>query len=363
MSEDINVRPMKEQEKSIVHSLGRRSFPLFIGIFFSLSPHTFVAEKDGELLGGIVLTFYPVKNGKQGGFVSWVFTSPAARGLGVAGKLLDTAMDYFNEKGCQEFGACIEGHNTSSSKLFAARGFDILSPGEQFRRYEKLLPSVWYKTFHFVDIGHFLWVKPPAARSDRPLLQWLAVWFLNSLFLLLALWRANGFTPINPLAFAAIPIAVLVFFSSRWAAMTLTAKAIGLETRFRAWETGLVVTFLIALLLGGQFPTPGSSYPKTNQWTYRDVIPKMGRMALAGIGSVLVLAWIPYLLSAFVELPHATAAWLSYFRFVGTPFALYEVVLAVIFPFVSFNGRRIWDWNRPLWVVLALLTVGLFVLF
>jgi GNAT superfamily N-acetyltransferase len=360
VSEDINVRPMQEHEKASVHSLGKQSFPLFLGLFFSLSPDTFVAEKDGELLGGIVLTFYPLANGRQGGFVSWIFTAPTARGLGVAGKLLDIAMDFFHERGCQEIGACIEGHNTSSSKLFAGHGFDILSPGAQIRRYGKLLPVIWYKTFHFVDIGHFLWVKPPAAQLDRPFFQFFAVWLLNSLFLLLALWRANGFTAINPLAFAAIPVAVLVFFVCRWAAMTLTAKAMGLETRYRAWETGLVVTFFIALLLGGQFPTPGSSYPKTNHWTYREELPKMGRMALAGIATVLVLAWFPYLLSAFAELPQATAAWLNYFRFVGTPFVLYEVVLAVIFPFVSFNGRRIWDWNRPLWVVLALLTVGLF---
>jgi hypothetical protein len=44
---------------------------------------------------------------------------------------------------------------------------------------------------------------------------------------------------------------------------------------------------------------------------------------------------------------------------IGLSLILFDIVL-VFFPFVSFNGRRIWDWNKLLWGFLALATVMLF---
>ncbi len=38
--------------------------------------------------------------------------------------------------------------------------------------------------------------------------------------------------------------------------------------------------------------------------------------------------------------------------------ALFEVLLPFSV-FVSFNGRRVWDWNRAAWAVLAAATLGL----
>jgi hypothetical protein len=35
-------------------------------------------------------------------------------------------------------------------------------------------------------------------------------------------------------------------------------------------------------------------------------------------------------------------------------------VLLPFFPFVSFGGRRIWDWNRVAWGVLVVAVLGLF---
>ncbi len=38
-------------------------------------------------------------------------------------------------------------------------------------------------------------------------------------------------------------------------------------------------------------------------------------------------------------------------------------IIEVLFPFspfASFSGRRVWDWNRPMWGVLAVATVALF---
>ena len=90
--------------------------------------------------------------------------------------------------------------NTSSSKIFSERRFSILSPGEQFRRYGLRAFALWFKIFHYIDIGHFVWAHPAAERQDRPLLQWWGTVLANALICLLALWRGSGFRSFAPIA-------------------------------------------------------------------------------------------------------------------------------------------------------------------
>jgi len=46
--------------------------------------------------------------------------------MGTGQKLIEAALHFFEDKGCEEIMACVEGSNTSSSKLFSTRGFSIL---------------------------------------------------------------------------------------------------------------------------------------------------------------------------------------------------------------------------------------------
>jgi len=88
--------------------------------------------------------------------------SPEARRLGVGGQLVEAALRSFEERGCQEVFACVEGYNSSSVNLFAGRGFTILSFGEQLRRYGFLgTLLLWLRTSRLGgDVGHFLWARP-----------------------------------------------------------------------------------------------------------------------------------------------------------------------------------------------------------
>ncbi len=52
----IHVRPMQDTEASAVRAQAHQAFRnLFERIVFELSPHTLVAERDGTLVGAIVL--------------------------------------------------------------------------------------------------------------------------------------------------------------------------------------------------------------------------------------------------------------------------------------------------------------------
>jgi len=355
----VIIRPMRAGEKQAVHSIMRQSFPLIEQWFFSWTPNVLVAEQNRQVLGATVLKLFSLPRNRKGGLICWVFTAPEARGLGLGQRLVEAGFDFFEDQGCDEILACVEGFNTSSSKLFATRGFSILSPGQQLRRYGMATLSVWARIFHVIDIGHFVWARPAAERPERPVLQWWGNVLTSALVALLALWSASGFQTINPIAFLALPLMVTLFLGLRDLAMRLVADRQGLAVRYRPWESGYLLSVGIALAFGDLFPMPGSLYPTSSKWRYRDLLPQLGLVALAGALPTLALTWGAWALSNFGRLQPEIETWLHLAGFVGKPLALFDIALP-FFPFVSFNGRRLWDWNRAIWGVLALAAVAVF---
>jgi hypothetical protein len=139
--------------------------------------------------------------------------------------------------------------------------------------------------------------------------------------------------------------------------MQWMARRQKMSVRYRAWESGFPLSLLIALAFGGQYPVLGSLYPTTDRWRYRDLLPKLGPVALSGALPALALTWGAWALSRFGGL--GMSQWIGSTMAIGLFLTLFDVVL-VFFPFVSFNGRRIWDWNKLLWGFCALATLALF---
>jgi GNAT superfamily N-acetyltransferase len=212
---DIHIRPMIAEEKQAVGAIMRSSFELTQQLFFSWSKDVRVAEQGGTILGAIVLKMFPLPAGRKGGLIAWVFTAPEARGTGAGQRLIEAGLNSLKEQGCNELMACVEGYNTSSSKLFATRGFSILSAGEQFRRYGLGALAMWFHTFHYIDVGHFLWVRPATTQPDSPGLQWWGNWLANVLIFLLALWRRDGFGQLSLSSLVEIPLLLVIILGLR----------------------------------------------------------------------------------------------------------------------------------------------------
>src|SRR3712207_5185221 len=136
----ISVRRMGADDEEAVKALAGRTFSPLEGLSFPRSPDALIAERGGRLIGSVVLkTFGLPGSGRDenrlGGVMLWLMVDPGARGVGVGGHLVEAALRSFEERGCQEVFACVEGYNSSSANLFAARGFTMLSSGEQLGRY------------------------------------------------------------------------------------------------------------------------------------------------------------------------------------------------------------------------------------
>ena len=357
---DVDIRPMRDDERRNVYAIMRRAFPLVDRWFFSWTPNVLVAEQGGQLLGAIVLKLFALPHNRIGGSVSWVFTAPEVRGRGVGQRLVEGGIDFFERQGCDEILAAVEGFNTSSSKLFATRGFRILSPEAQFRRYGLATFAVWAKIFHYLDVGHFLWTRPASGELDSPALQWWGTIAANSLIGLLMLWRVGDSRAISPGMWLVLPLIVIVLFGMRYLGMWLVARRQGLTVRFRAWESGFPISIAIALAFAGaMYPMPGSDYPTTNQWRYRDLLPKLGWIALAGTLPVLLILWLARAMLQLEVTPPYLKAWLNIMLLMGKPLLIFDIAIP-FFPFVSFNARRLWDWNKIVWALLTAAVVAMF---
>ncbi|MDH3251186.1 MAG: GNAT family N-acetyltransferase [Ignavibacteria bacterium] len=355
----VLIRPMVPEEMHLVHEVMRRSLPFFQRWFFAISHDVLVAEQFGRILGAIVLKFIPLPERRRGGVLSSLFTDPDARGRGVGRMLVDGGIHFLEKRGVEEILTCIEGNDDRMSNLLSSRGFSLLSSGQQFRRYGFGAFPVWLRISHYIDIGRFVWVRPSPEGERRAVAQrWWSI-TINALLLLMALWSESGFTRMEPVVFLAIPLACGVFFLLREEVMRRAASLYDLPVEFRMWESGFPASLIVAAAFGFWLPVPGSVYPAHAGWRYRELIPRLGRMAFAGSLAILLLTWGVVLTLRLLPHDPAVEYWLDSARVVGEWLTLFDIALP-FFPYVSFNGRRIWDWSKPLWVCMALAAMGLF---
>lgn len=355
-STDVAVRPMRAEEAAAVKAMGERSFSLLARLFFQLSSDVLVAEHEGRLAGAAVLKTGTLPDKRRIGLVAWIYTDPQSRGVGAGQALTDSALRFFDQRDCSHVFACVEGYNSSSTKLWATRGFSVLSPGAQWRMFGFMLPFVLYHASHLFDVGHLLWCRPGTDKPDSGAMQWLGTYAANAALLSVAvarLWPGSAGQRFVPLF-----VVLLAFLGLRSAGMYLAGRSAGLDLRFRAWESGLPLATAIAVLLHGWYPVVGSWYPRGHDWRYRDLQAGLARMALGGIAAVLVLLAAVVGLGRAVNLGAGARPWLQMGYLVGQPLAILDVLMP-FFPLSSYNGRRVWDWNRAAWAVVVILALAL----
>ncbi|TVR89316.1 MAG: GNAT family N-acetyltransferase [Spirochaetaceae bacterium] len=365
------IRELRPGEKKELTRVMRTCFGWFGSLFFDLGDMAYVYELDGAIAGGITISSFRIDGTRRGGVVKWVFTLPEARGHGAASLLIDRAMEWFTEQGCTHTFACVEGYNTGSSNRFSGLGFRIFSFGEQLRSFGMRLPQVWLKTFHVVDLGHFLWTRvqgesdsevtgegnsqaaTPPGRAGAGFGQLGAVaatLLLHTLFMYLLPVRQG--TGLAPDYLWSVPAALGLMFGLRFGAMWAAAAALRLRLQYRAWETGLLIVAVVSTLFGGIFFAPGGLYPDRSTYRYSELLPKLGPIACSGAAVLLALGWALWAARASGTAlgdSALAALMLNYIRVL----LVFEVLIP-FFPMASFNGRRVLDWNRYLWALLAI---------
>ena len=373
---DIVIDEPDEAASEQVVELGREVFPLLYRRSVQPTEHMLCGWLNGELAGGLIMEIHSTPT-EQIGIISWVFTAEDARGHGIGSQLVTDGLSYLQERGCTHVVADIEGHNTSSNKLFARAGFEQTTSTQLIQRVGlRSTVAIWKTLVYYVDFGHFLWSKrldeptqpsKPTApdtktkQSGTSFRSLFGSWSLNFAVLALAYMGLTG------LLARSIPVAELVtvvgigavVFVIREAPLALLARFDSDQWRYQGWLNGIPMSAGIGLIFGLFFPMLGSLYPRSLEWAYRE------KQHLFGIGATISTCLLIALLIVTQTIGLALVndiAIASVAPFVLAPFLIVDHLLFFT-PFQCYHGRRIYNWNRAVWgvltiaIVLTLLTI------
>lgn len=366
--QDYKIREMQAEEKEQVKSIMKDAFPFLMRLFFSFSNHILVAEKNGVIVGGVILKMFFLPKKVKAGLVSLIFCTPRQSGQGIGQILASKGVKQLEEKGCSEIFACVEGNNTSSNKLFITSGFHQLSLFQQVKTYGFSTLLIWFHSYHLFDVGHFLLSKSTQKREKRNSKE-ANSWF-EFIFTLIChvaifsvtLWRQGEDDHFSTESLLTLLACFGLFFAVRCGAMFCISWFNRIQYEFRMWESGLSLSSIIALLFGGFMVSPGTLYPVEHNWKYRDHTQPLGVMALASSLSLITLVWAMGLLIHFSLIPSLFLFHFETAFSIGIGLLFLDVMLP-FFPFSSFNGRRLWDWSKPTWALLSLSIIPLLIVF
>lgn len=362
----MDIRAVTAADDFAISALARAVFPPTQSGFVRPGPDGgLVARVDGSIVAAALVRVIRLPSGARVGMIGWLLTSPDYRGLGLASRLVEACVHDLQARGCECVVTDVEGYNTRSANVFLGNGFGRLSLGTQLRQFGLLATLwLWLRTGLAVDPGHFMWVRNAASGSPHQGLQRAGSWLTNVLLAGFALLLGGGLLLAGapelpgPGDWLALATAVAVLFGAREAAMRATAAWLRQPLQYRAWEGGFGVTLVITLLFGRLLPMPGGLYPPGDGWKYQEVLPRLGPVAVAGTLTVAAIIATTLL----VRDPDAggTTQQLAFaMLFIGKPLLLFDSVVAIA-PFTAFNARRIFDYNRLLWMVIAAIGVVLF---
>jgi Zn-dependent protease/GNAT superfamily N-acetyltransferase len=362
LDHEILVREMLSGEEDKVRDFFEGNLGVIDRVFFLLAFRdalksapkqlgtSLVAVFDGEIVGSVSLRIV-VYAGKRIGLVDAIVADKEFRGKGIGKSLLDEALSWFEKKDCEIICATVDRFNSPSWNMFIHKGFSSYGLREQFRDLGLSFIRLWSTEFYIVGGGTFFLKKTDGKDKQKEVgegWQFLVGWLGLALVLWMMAFRQGASLDIP----AVLGVAGLGFFTHELA-HRLVARRFGLETIFKAWDSGIFFGWLLAVILGALYPAYGSTYIKQVDWRYDPEQEAMGLIYVAGPTVSLVLAtlfWVSslYLNDGFL----VTIARMGYVtNFVLVMFNLIPIQAAGGF---AWDGRKIYTWNRTVWALLVI---------
>ncbi|MEM2849682.1 MAG: GNAT family N-acetyltransferase [Candidatus Bathyarchaeia archaeon] len=365
----VIIREMQPNEKKAVEGLFKGNLGTIDRIIFQLALNdvqrkaqkqnggTMIAEYNGKIVGSVSMRIQVIK-AKRIGFIDALVTDRELRGRGIGGSLVDNAILWLKERGCEVIYATADRYNSPSWNIFIHRGFYPYEFPQQFRDYGLNFLRLWFGEFHFIGFGtFFLRCNKDQGKSCETGGGWHLLFALLgvSVALWIQLLRSRGPLTLIPAIFAVVALSILIHELPQ----KIAARKLGLETTFKAWDSGILFSWLLALL-GGFFPAYGSIYVKQLDWWYDPKKDKTGVMFALGPVSSLVLSLTFWMLSIL-----ATDNLLVESAKVGYTTSLLIVILNLI-PMqaaggFTWDGKKILTWNKTVWASLVIATTALII--
>lgn len=366
----IAVREMQPGEEKEVKKLFTRSLGITDRAIFQLSFEaaqksaqkgngvTLVAELEGKIVGTVSMRIQVLK-GKRTGFIDALVSDKELRGRAIGKFLVEGAILWLEEHGCEIIYATADRYNSPSWNMFIHRDFHPYEIPAQLRDYGLDFLRLWVTEFHFIGFGTFFLRRDTKQREPHETSEaghWLAALLGISMVWWIQILRGQGSLMLIPMVSLVVAVSLLAHELSQ----KLVANKIGLETTFKAWGSGILFSWLLALV-GIVFPAYGSTYMKQLDWRYDPEKDKTGVVFAIGPLISLVLCF------AFWAISKLTAkSLLAVLATVGYVTNLLIVILNLI-PIQAaggfvWDGKKILRWNKTVWIMLVITTSILIIL-
>jgi len=339
---EIEICTLRESNTKEALMIARKSFGFIESLFIGKPKYGFVAIVDDNVAGGV---FYSTKHSgtKKIGVINFLFTDPKFGGHGIAGKLLDSCIAALWADGCDGLISYVQDDNVGSWAAFEKRGFvktTLLKSAKVFGTITALKAHIIYLETFITCVGADSYMALPNqektkkyARNDISCMQIMFFILLNSLFLLLVIFRASD------------PVVALLSIISLFVGMSVVGLIgtwfTGRKWRFRLTQGGFILAPLLGLF--AFYPMIGNWYPVKYENT-----PQFRRdMALNSI-----LTWL-FLFGVMISVRFTDNLILAGMAQLAVIFLIFRCI--PIIPFSSYGSGRVYNWNK---VVFALFAVA-----
>lgn len=343
---DIIIREMDPSEAQEVRKLGRRAFEGLESLWVSKPEKALVAIKDGKIVGAILYNFMTSK-GKKIGYMDYGFVDPNYHKEGIGRILYKESMEYLWRQGCVVLTAVVKDDNVGSWASLLKNDFVRVAISDLVREFGFAgALQHYFRTPLCIAPGMEYYVAlkdEKCASSKGENRKEIASYLLINLLMFLIILMVN---PQNTLDFLT---AYMIYFVGSIGASYVGTLFSKRGWKFRLNNGGLLMCALINLI--GIYPMIGNWYPEHYEKT-KDFRRDMGITALCGWIFVLALTAIP----VFFATEHII---FGYTYRLGLVFLIYRIF--AIYPFESFGGKRLYEWNKGIYLVMSALSVAVLV--
>lgn len=328
----ITIRPMKEEEASLVQKIGKHAFTGIERLMVSKPKKALVAEQDGKITGAVLYKFQKT-GGQKIGYIDFAFIDPEYHGQGIGTVLYRAAVDFLWEQGCDALTALVKDDNVGSWSLLLNYGFVRMSLPGLARQFGPAGALKQYFTTPFcfaVGMEYYLALREKPCPSGKG----------GSAKQLFAFFAANFFLILLTLVSRTQHIGAI--FASYYILLIGEVLAGLIGTRFskRDWKfrhnNGGALTCSLIYLGGSIFPMVGNWYPQRYEKT-AEFRRDMGIVAISEWLFVLGLTAF----AVFSGYPHTIVRILGQ---IGAFLLIYRMI--PVYPFEAFGGRRVCCWNK-----------------
>lgn len=343
----IEIRAMKENEAQKVKDLGKRTFEWFESLFISNPENCFVAVENNRIIGAIMYKYLTIA-GKKIGYVDYLFVDKSEHGKGIGSKLVEFCLETMKKADCDGYSALVRDDNVGSWKIFVNKGLYRVNLDNLIKQFGVLgMFRLTFKTPMNIATGMDLYLKLEndylSVEKEKSTLQILKYFIFTVLLLMPSL--IYGFEHAFYLIGATVSVLGIrivfgylgtIFSNEKW--------------YFRVCNGGYIIPF-IASLFGGLFLISGNWYPRFYR---KDSAFKRS------LGLTALAQWISLLL--IVLITEAKLGELGYAKTMANIAGIFMLISIVPFyPFASFGGKRIFNWNR--WLYLIIFLISLFTVY